>query len=395
MKVTDVKIHVVSVPFVECETWRYGRLWGLTSAIVEVETDEGITGIGETNGSPLISLVTEAIRVNSRWLIGEDPTNITQFVRRSRDLGWHHYPYIGNMALGALEMALWDILGKSLEVPIHKLLGGAARDTIPYFWYITAYDRTPEGVARQALEGVSKGFDTVYLKIGFDVEDDVALTRAIREAVGPKIKIRVDVNEGWTRFEAVHALQAFEELNLEFVEEPISMHDREGLAWLRGKTSTRIGSNQSSWLRENVVDALRRSCADVIVTDPHQLGGLSVFRDVAAACELFGVPLVKHAFGDLGLTTVAASHVLATLQEPTLANQHYISLLEHDLLKEPVRIEEGRMKVPTGPGIGVELDMEAIAHYGELYEKYGEYEGYSPGFGSSPVPENELRGHHR
>ncbi len=392
MKVTDVKIHVVSVPFVECETWRYGRLWGLTSAIVEVETDEGITGIGETNGSPVISLVTEAIRVNSRWLIGEDPTNIIQFVRRSRELGWHHYPYIGNMALGALEMALWDILGKSLGVPIHKLFGGAVRDTVPYFWYITAYHRTPEEVARQALEGVGKGFDTLYLKIGFDVEDDVALTHAIREAVGPTIKIRVDANEAWTRFEAVRALQAFEPLDLEFVEEPISMHDREGLAWLRGKTSTRIGSNQSSWLRENVVDALRRSCADAIVTDPHQLGGLSVFRDVAAMCELAGVPLIKHAFGDLGPTTVASSHVLATLQEPTLANQQFVTILEHDLLKEPVRIDQGRMKVPTAPGIGVQLDMDAIAHYGDLYEKFGEYEGYSPGFGPSPVPEYELRG---
>ena len=392
MKVTDVKTYVVSVPFVECETWRYGRLWGLTSAIVEVETDEGITGIGETNGSPLIGLVVEAIRANSRWLIGEDPTKITEFVRRSRDLGWHHYPYIGNMALGALEMALWDILGKSLAVPIHVFFGGAVRESVPYFWYVTAYERTRDEVARQALEGVANGFDTMYLKVGFEVDDDVALTRAIREAVGPTINIRVDVNEGWTRFEAVRALKAFEELDLQFVEEPINMHDREGLAWLRGKTSTRIGSNQSSWLRENVVDTLRRSCADVIVTDPHQLGGLSVFRDVAAMCELAGIPLIKHAFGDLGLTTAASSHVLATLPEPTLANQQFITILEHDLLTEPLRIEEGWMKVPTGPGIGVELDMNAVAYYGELYEKYGEYEGYSPGFGPSPVPAPELRG---
>src|SRR5438105_7561044 len=157
------------------------------------------------------------------------------------------------------------------------------------------------------------------------------------------------------------------------------MHDREGLAWLRSKTSTRLASNQSSWLRENVVDAIRRSAADVIVTDPHQLGGLGALRDVAAMCELSGIPLVKHAFGDLGLTTVASSHVLATLPEPTLAHQQFITILEHDLLKEPVRIEQGHLRVPTSPGIGVELDMEAIAHYSELYEKYGEFEGYSPG----------------
>ena len=170
------------------------------------------------------------------------------------------------------------------------------------------------------------------------------------------------------------------------------MHNVEGLSFLRRTTGTRLGSNQSSWLPHNVLEVIRRGAADVVVTDQHQLGGLSAFRDVAGLCEIAGIPLIKHAFGDMGITTVAAMHVLATLPEPMLANQQFIQVLEHDLLSEPLQFRDGQLDVPTGPGLGISLDHEAIAHYSRLYTEYGEFEGYSPGFGASPVPEHELGG---
>jgi L-alanine-DL-glutamate epimerase-like enolase superfamily enzyme len=391
MKVTDVKIHVVSVPFTTPETWRYGRLWGLTSAVVEVETDEGITGIGETNGSPLIKVVVEAIEANAKWLIGQDPRLIKKFVLDSKDRGWHHYPHIGHMALGALETALWDITGKACGAPVHQLLGGLLRERVPYYWYITAYERSPEGVRKEAAEGVARGFNTVYMKIGFDVAQDLELTRAIREEVGPDVEVRVDVNEGWSVFEARRALDAFGEVGVEFVEEPIDMHDRRGLAWLRRRTQTRVGSNQSAWFAHNALEVIDRDAADVIVTDPHQLGGLGAFRDVCAMCEIAGVPVIKHAFADMGITTAAALHVLGTLSGPVLAHQQFVQILEHDLLAEQLEFREGGLDVPAGPGLGIELDREALDHYGRLYREYGEFEGYSPGFDPSPIPDHELR----
>ena len=153
MQVTDVKIHVVSVPLVEPETWRFGRLWGLTSAVVEVETDEGVTGLGETLGSPYIKLVVEAVRKNAEWLKGKDPLAIRSFISELQDRGWHHYPHIGHMASAALEMALWDITGKAAGLPLHRLFGGAVRDRVPYYWYMTALDRTPDGVRRAGAGG--------------------------------------------------------------------------------------------------------------------------------------------------------------------------------------------------------------------------------------------------
>ena len=391
MKVTNVKIHVVSVPLTEPETWRFGRLWGLTSAIVEVETDCGLVGIGETNGSPYIKLVVEAIEQTAKWVVGTDPRKIRTFLSECDDRGWHHYPHIGHMASAAIEMALWDIVGKAAGMPLHQFFGGAVRERVDYYWYMTVLDRTPAGVRKQAREGVSKGFKTLYMKVGFDIDDDIALIREIRDEVGPQVGIRVDPNEGWSAFDARRALQELESVGLEYVEEPIDMNNPAAMRELRRTTTTRVGSNQSSWFAHNVRDVLVQQAADVVATDPHQLGSLSVFHDVARMCGIFGVPVNKHAFGDLGITTAASLHVLATLTGRQLPHQQYVQVMEHDLLAEPLVFEKGSLAVIDKPGIGVELDREAIAHYGELYQKYGEFEGYSPGFGPSVVPDHERR----
>jgi L-alanine-DL-glutamate epimerase-like enolase superfamily enzyme len=137
---------------------------------------------------------------------------------------------------------------------------------------------------------------------------------------------------------------------------------------------------------------LALEAADVIVTDPHQLGSLTAFRDMGALCRMAGIPFVKHAFGDLGVTTAAAMHVLAALPGPVLAHQQFIQICEHQLLESPLVFEDGHLKVPTGPGLGIELDRDAIEHYGDIYRRFGEFEGYSPGFEPNPVPDEYLRG---
>ncbi len=184
MKVTAVDIHVVSVPFTDPETWRFGRMWGLTNAIVEVHTDAGVTGIGEVPGSPLIGLVVGALEATSNWIVGEDPLRVTEFLTRCSDRGWHHYPYLGNGAAAAIEMALWDIVGKVHGCPVHQFFGGLQTDLVPFYWFINVNDRSPETARREAAEGVARGFKTVYIKIGFDVDNYLALARSIKEEVG-------------------------------------------------------------------------------------------------------------------------------------------------------------------------------------------------------------------
>jgi L-Ala-D/L-Glu epimerase len=386
MKVTAVDVHIVSVPFVHPETWRFGRMWGLTNAIIEVRTDAGITGIGEVPGSPLISLVKDAIEATASWTVGEDPFQITAFLQRSSDRGWHHYPYLGNAATAGIEMALWDICGKALGAPVHQFFGGLNTTHVPFYWYIWVQDREPATARAQAAEGVAKGFKTMYIKIGFELKNDLALTAAIKDEVGDDIAVRVDANEAWSSFEAVDALRQFEALGVEFVEQPIDMHNLGGLADLRAKTSVRIGANQSAWQPWQVPEVIARRAADVIVTDPHQLGGLIPFRDAAAQCALAGLPIIKHAFADLGVTTVATAHVLGTLPSPQLGHQQFVTILAHDILATPIEFVDGALPVPTGPGLGIELDHEAVAFYEDIYQRYGEFEGYGPITPESPLP---------
>lgn len=392
MRVTSVDIRIVSVPFTHPETWRFGRLWGLTNAIVEVHTDAGITGIGEVPGSPLIGMVREALEATSAWIIGEDPMKVRQFLRRASDRGWHHYPYIGNAAAAGIEMALWDICGKALGCPVHQFFGGLDTENVPFYWYIWVTDRRPDTARQEAAEGVARGFKTMYIKIGFDLQNDIALARAIREEVGDGIALRVDANEAWTAFEAIDALQRFEDVGLEFLEQPIDMHDIAGLADLRTKSRTRIGANQSVWQPWQIPEVLARRAGDVIVTDQHQLGGLVPFRDAAAMCEVANVPIIKHAFGDLAITTIAATHVLGTLASPQLGHQQHLTILEHDLLTTPVEFVDGAIAVPTGPGLGIELDQEAVRFYEDVYREHGEFEGYGPMTETSGLPPLRVPG---
>ncbi len=385
MKITNVHLTIVSVPFDKPEAWRFGRAWGVTNVIVEVHTDEGLIGLGEAPGNPAVTVVAEAIRAMSQLLVGRDPLRVVAALRLLRARGWHHYQYIGNTASAALEMALWDILGKARGCPVSELLGGVQRETVPFYWYLPVADRDPARAADEAVEGVERGFATVYIKVGFDLLNDLAITRTVRDAIGGAPALRVDANEAWAPHEAVRALTALEEVELEFCEQPIDMHDIEGLALLRARTRTPIGANQTAWLDHDVLEIASRRAADVVLTDPHQAGGLSAFRDVAAICETAGLPVVKHSFGDLGVTTAAALHVLAMLPDPALGHQTHLELLHSDLLTVPFEFDGGALEVPRGPGLGVELDRAAVRRYAALYDELGEFSGYASPDAPSPV----------
>jgi L-alanine-DL-glutamate epimerase-like enolase superfamily enzyme len=319
-------------------------------------------------------------------IIDQDAAGILPFLRRVRMQGGHHFPHSVNIAAAAIEMALWDIIGTDAGQPLHRLFGGLARTHVPYYWYIPVPDRDAPTARAQAAEGVERGFRTMYLKIGFGTAADVALVEAVRDEVGPDVAIRVDANEAWTAFEAIDALRAFEGVGLEFLEQPIDMNDFAGAVALRQRTRTKIGANQSAWEAHQVAELLAARAADAIVTDPHQLGGLSVFRDVAAMCEAARTPLVKHSFGDLGITTAATLHVLGGMPAPALGNQTHLTIMEHDILATPFKFVDGALEVPTAPGIGVEIDRDALNHYADIYATVGEPQGYGDLDRKSTIP---------
>ena len=376
MRITDLKTTIVSVPFTEAETWVWGRRHGITNALVEVETDEGVTGIGECPGHPNASFVREVLDVIRPLLVGQDPLRIETILHvLLAERGLHHFRHAANVAVGGIETALWDIVGKVAGQPLANLFGGPVRDRVSYYSYVSM--GSSDEMAASAAEAVANGFDTIYLKSGFDREKDVADVAAVREAIGFGPKLRIDPNEAWTPAEAIATMRKLEPYELEFVEQPVSMYDLAGLALVRRSTRTPVAANQAAWLEFDVLEIVRRQAADVVLTDPHQLHGLSAFKKVAALLETAGMPVVKHSFGDLGVTTVAAAQVVATCPNATLANQTHYGLLDDDVIVGgPPRMEGGSIALPAGPGIGVELDEEKVGLYEETYLREGEFTVY-------------------
>jgi L-alanine-DL-glutamate epimerase-like enolase superfamily enzyme len=378
VRIADVKVTVVSLPFTEAETWVWGRREGITNALIEVTTDEDVTGIGECPGHPAVELVRAVLEHVRDVFVGEDPLRIERLLALALSRrGLHHFRHAADTALGGLEIALWDIVGKVAGQPLVNLFGGPVRDRIDYYRYIPM--AASEEMATEAADGVAEGFGTIYLKSGFERRKDVADVAAARDAIGPAAKLRIDANEAWSPAEAIAISRELEPYDLEFVEQPISMYDLEGLARVRRATPIPVAANQAAWLEFDVLEIVRRRAADVIVTCPHQLPGLLAFKKVAGLCEVAGLPIIKHSFGDLGVTTFAAAHVLATLPNATLANQTHYNLLKDDVIAGgPPEFAAGSLGLPDGAGIGVELDPEKVALYEELYQREGEFSVYGP-----------------
>jgi L-alanine-DL-glutamate epimerase-like enolase superfamily enzyme len=378
MTIAEMRTTTVSVPFATDELWAYGRRRGVTNILVELETDDGLVGLGEAVGWPTPEIAQAVLESFRDVVVGSDPfrtEELTATLLQRR--GWHYFRHTLGCSLAGIETACWDLVGKACGLPLHTLFGGAVRDSVPYYATVTPGD--PEDMARQAQEGVERGFGTVYLKIGFGNGGDVEAVRAVREAIGRAPRLRVDANEAWSAGEAVAEIRRLEDLDIEFVEQPVNMYDLDALTYVRERVTVPIGGNQTTWDEFATLDALKRPSVDAVVSDPHQVGGLARFKKVAAMAEIADAPIVKHSFGDLGVCTFATAHVLATCPNAGLAHQtHYHHLADDVIVGGKPEFEGGGLSLPDAPGIGVELDPERVERYAELYAREGWFSPYEP-----------------
>jgi L-alanine-DL-glutamate epimerase-like enolase superfamily enzyme len=374
VKITNLRATPVAVPYRTEEVWAFGRRRGQVSVLIEVETDEGVVGLGEAAAYPSADIVLAVLRGLEPLVLGADPREIEKLIHRIDLVGTWHHVKATSPAIAAVEMACWDIVGKVCGQPLVNLFGGRVRDSVETFYYVAA--RTTDEVAAEARRADAAGFSTCYLKVGSDdPASDVDRVAALREASGPRMRLRVDANEAWSPGAAVRIIRQMQPYDLELVEQPVSGRNLAEMAYVRSRIDTPLLANEASWTRHDQLAVIRAGAADVLSVDNQLDGGLLNLKRSAGICEAAGLPVVKHSLGELGVALAAAVHVIASTPNFRYANQAYGALLSDDITEGfgggLESCSQGCVPVPTEPGLGVRLDRGKVARYAELYRREG------------------------
>ena len=374
MKITNIRSHLLEARL--SEPFAYSRAWydTRTAHIVEIETDQGLVGWGECYGpARMTAAVVESV---APWLIGEDPLRTDHMWRtiyaRLRD---HGQKGVVIQGLSGIDIALWDIKGKHFGVPVHQLLGGTVRSEVKA--YATGLYRRKSGdparyLADEAAGYVAEGFSAVKLKVGFGVEQDLATTRAVREAIGAKVALMVDANHAYDSTAAIKLGRMIEPYDIGWFEEPVPPEDIAGHLTVKAALSIPVAGGECEFTRFGFRELLVARALDIVQPDTCAAGGLSECRKIADMAEAFGVRYNPHVWGT-GVAIAASLQLLAVLPPHTPPSLNPLEpMLEFDrtehpirqaILKKPIEHVSGVVRVPDGSGLGIEIDREALARF--------------------------------
>ena len=331
--------------------------------IVAMRTDDDLVGYGEGTGSATWSGDTQdgmlaAIRqVLSPVLEGQDPLQVRSLAdAMDRALWGNHF------SKAALEMAMLDLIGKRLGVPVHALLGGQRRPSeIPLKFSIAAYD--PPQAARAAEFYAAKGFRAVKVKVGFEVSSDLARVEAVRSALGADFRIAVDANGGWSESDTVAAIPRLERLGVNALEQPLRRADLRQCARIRERTSIPIILDESIFTREEAIEAIRLNCCDLISIYPGKNGGIWRSLEIAHLAAAAGLECVIGSNIEGEIASAAMLHLAVAIPNLVESVDHEIigPLYHHPLPGiEPLTIVNGRAILREGNGLGVDVDFDCL-----------------------------------
>lgn len=335
-----------------------------STTLLRVDTDEGISGIGSASGNGELIEVIVA-KVIKPLLVGMDPTEIDTIWDKAYVRGGHKEfgtRGIGVVALSGVDIALWDILGKARGVPLYQLLGGKCRDKVPV--YATAlYPEEPAKVARRARGFADQGFHGVKIKVGFDLDQDIRIVRAVREELGKDFIVMTDANQGYSVDVALKASDAFADCGAYWLEEPLFVEDIEGHAILREKSKAPIAVGENLHMCYAFENFIMRGAVDFIQPDVARAGGITEIRKITALAARHKVPVSFHTWGD-GVALAASVHLSAALKDCIVMELDYTyNPLREELLREPFKVQNGFLIPPERPGLGIELNPNALERF--------------------------------
>lgn len=381
MKIADIRAITVTVPLHAPLRHANGCHWGrFVRTIVEVETDNGIIGLGEMGGG---GESAEAVfRSLKSYLIGQDPSRLEEmrFLIANPTASLYNNR---TQVLAALEFACLDIVGQAWQVPVHEILGGRLRDRVPfasYCFFRYANPKTGEGEVRTADQVVTYarvtkekyGFTTHKLKAGvFPPDTELEIFRALAHAF-PKDRVRFDPNGVWSTEQAIRFGQAIEDLNNDYLEDPV--YGLNGMRRTREKVRMPLATNTVVVNFEQLAANILDPAVDVILLDTTFWGGIRPCIKAAGICETFQFGVAVHSSGELGIQLATMLHLGAVIPNLSFAaDAHYHHLSDDVIEGGLLKYENGSIAVPNGPGLGVKLDREKMAEYSDLYKQLGGY----------------------
>jgi D-galactarolactone cycloisomerase len=366
MKITDVQTLRLRAPIpADGQVFsRSGVRSSRSATLIRIDTDEGISGLGSASGN---GELIEAIvgKVLKPLLLGMDPTDIDAIWDKAYVRGGHKEfgtRGVGVVALSGVDIALWDILGKARGVPLYQLLGGKCRDKVPV--YATAlYPEEPSKVAKRARAFAEQGFHGVKIKVGFDLEQDIRIVRAVRAELGRDFVVMTDANQGYNVDVALKASDAFADCGAFWLEEPLFIEDIEGHAVLREKGRTPVAVGENLNMLYGFENFIVRGAVDFIQPDVARAGGISEIKKISALAAKHKVPVSFHTWGD-GVALAASVHLSAAIENCIVMELDYTyNPLREELLREPFKVKDGFLLPPEKPGLGIELDQSALEHF--------------------------------
>ncbi len=360
MTITDIRHWIVHIPLTSAISWSSGKRTGSTRLICELTTAGGVKGYGET--ICLLDFVPVVFEQLVKPLgLGLCVTDVERLARAAEGAGYYHHKRALVFALSALEMAMWDARGKIAGLALHELWGGAYRNRIEMCAYV--YISEPDKVADELIDYQNRGFRSFKLKVGRDPEQDVALVRKAREVLGPSVNLRVDPNGAWTPATAKRMIAKLAPFDLQYIEQPLPVENIAGAARLTAHSPVPICIDEGAYTLQETFTAIRMETADVILVDPHEAGGLWQCLKAGAVCEAAGINIGMHSGGELGLTQAAYLHLAATMPNARIALDTIYQHHADDILSSRIEFKDGHAEVPTGPGLGVDVDLDKIDEY--------------------------------
>lgn len=385
MKITDVAatwLHY-EIPETAQHTSDFGRVKAFDMTLVRIETDAGLTGYGEAKAAvgsaginaPIVSVINNELKP---MLVGHDPRDVSGLWEKMYNGVRAHYalqkgrnfPELGRRgtrlsAISGVDLALWDIAGKSLEVPVYRLLGGKCRDKINA--YASGGWAGADHIGQQLNETINQGnFKAVKMRVGImdgNVETSIERVRAARKGLGPEIELMVDAHGTFDARSARRFCRGVEDCHLSWFEEPVSADDQAGLAEVRAATDIPIAAGESFSTRFDFLPLLQNRAIDILQPDPAIVGGISEVMKIAALASAHQLTLAPHLWGSALLFSAGLNLAAAVPNCVTLEYAMGFNPMLRELTEERFVIENGEVLVAERPGLGVTIREDFVERY--------------------------------